>query len=585
MAVFFENYGLDFFKEDDDALMGLIGYVAQEGKVKTGYYGDHYIMKTMGDMEIWLRTEKDEKGTLKVSGFDTHCAGPCLWKMRCSGMDLTVDGQSRLKRVLMFDGTENKDGLIPIEVINADILPAYLKGDEVNVQIVAHPLDINYYENEEEYSNSCPEDENGKKWMAAVGTLFPIAFLNNHSLENYEKNKKYESDAYVTFTATVKKLYHGSVEFNGEKIDTFIRCYADTDFGEIQFNHTLDQVSESMQDKIKVGSIISGVCVISGDVAVLDYNHGIIKDVENNLKLLQYSLVDGDPERLGAILAEDAVYESDRSGKRFVGKQAVIDRIKYIHEARIKKNEAKYHADIATIISTSDEELEYPINTRCITLRPEDKESYESIGFIELDDNNMITKIKFSTDSRYRFEIDRQAPEIFDNFEFPDNIANPMIAMAHFKGIIPDDLFEDAVMESISDYSTLDSNARRMLDALEESPQPDAELALQNIFGYLFAKAIEETVNRRRGDVTKGTHLLASYCPDEAFAGKISSSLSEEEHEILENAMQEGAAFYDTVAFFMQVNNKPEEDFADIFCQAAVLLQRMGQIYADIIIE
>lgn len=37
MANMLENFGLEFFSEDDNSLMGFVGYITQEGKALTGY--------------------------------------------------------------------------------------------------------------------------------------------------------------------------------------------------------------------------------------------------------------------------------------------------------------------------------------------------------------------------------------------------------------------------------------------------------------------------------------------------------------------------------------------------------------------
>lgn len=59
---------------------------------------------------------------------------------------------------------------------------------------------------------------------------------------------------------------------------------------------------------MRVGAVVSGICIISGDVALYEYENGIVKDLEHNLRALRYSFVHGEAERLYSILAENAVY-------------------------------------------------------------------------------------------------------------------------------------------------------------------------------------------------------------------------------------------------------------------------------------
>ena len=82
MANMLENFGLDFFSEDDNSLMGFVGYITQEGKALTGYYGTPYLFKPMGNVEFWVKTEKNPTGNLHVTGFDSHCGNhrENIWK-------------------------------------------------------------------------------------------------------------------------------------------------------------------------------------------------------------------------------------------------------------------------------------------------------------------------------------------------------------------------------------------------------------------------------------------------------------------------------------------------------------------------
>ena len=56
MPVFLENYGMEFFCENEDNYMGLMSLAAKEGKAIKGYYGLPYFNKHFGDAQIILRT-------------------------------------------------------------------------------------------------------------------------------------------------------------------------------------------------------------------------------------------------------------------------------------------------------------------------------------------------------------------------------------------------------------------------------------------------------------------------------------------------------------------------------------------------
>lgn len=72
---------------------------------------------------------------------------------------------------------------------------------------------------------------------------------------------------------------------------------------------------------------------------------------------------------------------------------------------------------------------------------------------------------------------------------------------------------------------------------------------LQNLFGYLFAKAIEYSVNRARPGTAR-PKLAVSYSPGDAFEGRITSTFDEEKHQKLERMAKLGRQFYMDFAFF-----------------------------------
>ncbi len=404
MATMFENFGLDVFTEEEESLRGLIGMVIKEGKAVASYYGTPYFFKSMGNAEFWVSIKKGADDALHVADIDTHCGNRCVWDVIHTGIDITPKTEATHRHVGMFNNDTGRC-LLPIDIITADVLPSFMAGDKMKLQIIALPLDIAYYPDEEAYADAQQADSKGEKWLVANGSLLAVNFLYNHNPDRYEKDKEYESDRYVHFTATVKKLYVGTFGMGEEKHNTFIRCIADTRFGELEFDHALSQVPEELRCNIKEGAVISGTCVLAGDAAIYQYDRGIVKDFDHNLKLLRYSFTKGEPQRLRSVLADDVIYETDTSGKSYCGADSIIERFEYIHEHR----EREYFTHFATIVSVDDPSLVYPVGTRCIVLAAEREDDYESIAFLEVNDEGMITKIKISTDGRYHFAIDKPA--------------------------------------------------------------------------------------------------------------------------------------------------------------------------------
>ena len=578
MAKMLESYGLGFLEEDEETLMGFVGYVVSEGKAFSSYYGAPYLYMPMGTVEFWAGTAKDEEGKLTVSGFHTHAGGKNVWDMLCSEFDLTPKDWTKNERVLMLRSCTESGGMLPVDIINADVLPSFLEGERLTLQIVAPCLTVNYYATEKDYDDAQPQDKHGRKWMIADGSLIPLSFLSNHAVDNYEKGKEYHDDAYVHFRARVKELYHGVFELKETRENAFIRCVADTIHGTIEFHHSIDQVPEEMRKNIKIGSVISGVCFLSADAAINEYEHGIVKDFDHDLQLLRYTLQKGEAERLRSVLSENSVYHTETDGESYLGAAEIIRQFEYVAE----NHEGKYFAHMAEITETDGEDLEFPTGTKCIVLAADSKDHYESIVFMTTDEDGNIARIEVSTDSRYHFKVipPERVRTPLDDLEPPESVIEPILTRARFHGLIDEETeFSDITHDS--DYSSHADNAERMLDALRTDSKTDDRQAIGNVFAYLFAKAAETTVNENRENPTYETRLTASYSPADAIQGKLKTTLDPEMHSKLENIMELAAQFQKDLFFFMEVTDKSEDAFDDLFIQTAVAAQRIGQLYAE----
>ena len=576
MANLLDSYGLEFLGEDEDTLMGAVRYTVQEGKAITGYYGTPYFYLPIGSAEFWASSEKGENGQLAISGFHTHCGGKTIWEMVCSDIDLAPKDHAKTERILMMSPCTGDGGMIPVDIITADVLPSFLKGDKLTLQLVAPCLDVAYYATEEEYDKSVPTDKRGKKWGIADGALMALPFLANHLVENYEEGKEYDNDAYVNFKAKVTRLYVGTFEIGEQKQNTFIRCFAETIYGEMEFDHSYDQVPEELRENIKVGSIITGVCMISADAAINEYENGIVKDFDHDLRLLRYTFTKGEAERLRSVLTDGSVYETETSGSSYTGADAIIDRFNYVRE----NHEGKYIAHLAEITEHAEPGLEYPVGTKCIVLADNEEDNYESIVFLSVDKDGHISHIKVSTDSRYRFHVEKpeRIKTPLDDFEIPESVAQPIITRARFHGFLDYELEDKQILED-EDYTQHKNNAHRMLDALQGDPQPDVKTAVGNILGYLFAKSVEMTINEAKDNPTFETRLTASYSPYDALRGGLDSTLSPTQHAALVDAMELAQQFGKDVFVFMEMTDKSEDDFTDVFLEAAVIVQRIGQLF------
>ena len=552
MPYLFENYGLEDLVETQENLTNLMRYIAQDGRMIRGYYDTPYLYKALGDLDLFMNTENGEGNTLRTAEVSIHCGGSHIWDLIYTGFNLTPPGHSHLEKVLLCRNAGSEGGVVPIHIATADVLPSFMAGDHYRIQVVAQPIQISYYKDFESYEESQPKDPEGKRLLVGKDRQLAIQFLVNHQLtDDMEKvRENEESDSFVHFCATVTRVRYGTVSVSGSNEKRFIRVFAKTQFGELEFDHSLLQVPEEQFGLLKAGSVISGVCVISGDAAIGEYENGIILDKEHDLRLLNYVLSGGDPERLRTVLSEDCRYESESSGVTQYGPEEIISWMRYVKENSTKR----CTGTLATI--TNADGLSYPVGTRCAALSYEG-EGITSIVFIDVDGNGLIRRILVSSDSRFQFRTDSEEEGKAFLKEITDtkNVSERMFKRCQYLDLIPfDERFQD-VMKPGLDEALLQEKARHALSELTEIPLSEVHEEVISCLGFLFADAMRET----------------------AEAGR---QLTSEERIRMEKAMELGKQFYNDFYTAVMEEGLTEEDRRQILLEAAVAVQRLGKFSA-----
>ena len=577
-----ESLGLDFLAEEEETFMNFVGMVCAGGKAIMGYYGYPYINREFGNSQFVARTMlNEEKSQLEISGMDTHASGPCVWDVLLSGMDLQPKDADPLTRRVMVKRASDGGGMAVVNLVNADVLPSFLENDRVKMQMVAFPEDIHYYSDEDAYAKDQPETPNGKKWLLAEGSMMASGLLINHSPDNPENDKDHYSDNFMLTRGTVKRIHHGIVQFGEEKIPSYVSTIIETEHGDLEIVHALEQVEEAERAHMKVGATVSGVFILSGDVAIYEYENGIIRDEEHDLALLRYTLQKGDPKRLAGVLREDAVYISEASDAEFRGRKAIIDRLQLVRDHNPGK---KYFAHPATITEHAEgaDKLPYAVGQRCVILAEDDEENYTAIAFLELDEEGYITKLTISTDPNYHFQVDKppRPKNILDDLELPGSAAESILIRARFHGFL--DVDDETVLNLLERVKTYEDNAEQLLQDMDHFTESDESERYANLFGYLFAKSIEADYSSRHGDVRQ-FRFVVNYNPRDAFTGEFHTPMTGAIEEKLKTAHHYGKQFYKDVEFFCSVHEQC--DLQEELLKGLVVVQQIGEIYSGTILE
>ena len=448
------------------------------------------------------------------------------------------------------------------------------------MQMVGFPEKIEYYPDEESYFEDQTKTQKGKKISLHEGTVFASGFFQNRSPNSEYFESDEHLDDIVSICGPVKALYKGYTQFGENKNFSFITCIIDTEFGPLQIDHTVHQVEKSQISNLKVGSYVSFIGILSGDAAIYDYEKGIVRDEEHDLAALRYMFSGNDPERIRSILSNDAVYHTEYHGEDFCGPDAIIQRLKEVQEVHQEKN--KYFAHLATIVSVDEGEyvLPYAAGKRCIILAMGEETKYTTIVFIDTDENGNIERMTTSSNSRYHFQIDQKpkARNPFEGLELPKTVLKPILLRAKFQGIIDQSVTEEMLSTS-SDYSyEFDNNISQILESIPEENLEEKKRIIKNVFGYLFAKAIELHYAKTRPVTSFEERLLCSYSIDDAWEGVIHSDLSAEQNTRLEEALELGKQFYNDFEFFQ--GTQEESSYKENLRQALVAVQILGTMYS-----
>lgn len=241
MALFLENLSLDLVAQTEKEFMGLIAYIAEKGNGIVGYTGNPYINYHYGGAQLVLTTKmNEEEKKLEVVGLDTHADSTSVWTVAISGVLSPDEGKVESAKRLLVRRNQDGMGMVVINVVNADVLPSFLEDDVYNFQMIAFPSSIDYYATEEDYYNSLEKDELGRTFGIDDGVVFPSGFMKNRDPENEDYGKNNWMDDYSLIRGTVKKLYYGKIEVNGQEFNGYVRCIIDTKFGELEINHSFD---------------------------------------------------------------------------------------------------------------------------------------------------------------------------------------------------------------------------------------------------------------------------------------------------------------------------------------------------------
>ncbi len=429
MPCFLDNIGLGLWEHNKEGFRDMIRYVANHGEEIRGYYDIPYINYHFGDVQMIARTRRDEENHYHVTGLDTHCRGRCIWKLRIE--DVLEEGKlDPLYKKLLLKGINGK-GLFPAHIVNADVLPSFKKDETIVLQMIAFSEEFHCYRTEEEYELTRPLGRNGQKIIPQKDTLYPIGYFSDDS------SKKDE----VYIHGTLLGRFNGDLQVKDKKEHYFLKCPVRTQYGCIDIAVHASKLAKETILNMEPGSIIECKAILAGDPAIFQYEKGIIRNPEHNLKLMAYTLENGDPQRLQTVLAESAILQSASASESHIGTGNVLNYIRSIQKAGVN-----CHTTYTTI---SESSKNHPSGTRCIIINYANPKLTPGIVFLEHDSNNNIIRIDIEEANDYQYTVDpisdteNNVTAAFKTISYKDRI----LRRAKHYGIIPENMQSSQVEE------------------------------------------------------------------------------------------------------------------------------------------
>ena len=522
MAAVFENFGLtDLVAKPEDALR-LATLAAVDGAKIRGY-GGNYFQYRMGDALVVVRTAMDyATNESELLGMDTHAVSDSVWE--CSLVtDVTPADFDPLERRLLVESSTG--GMASVELVNADVLPAFYPGTPLRLNMAAFPRWVDYAEDEAGYVALQKTKKDGENLVLAQGGVFACGYVLKNDPQapptDLEGNE-------VLLRGVVKDVKVGETFMGMEPMTTFIRATVETRFGDVEVCHVAEQVAEDQKDLVKVGSILSALCILSGDPAIGDYAGGVCHNEAEDLCLLRNFFENGGADRLRPALHSDCVYHSDYSGQDLRGLEATIALLKDVEG--VLDDESRYFAYPARITRVEEDGGEPPRfgqGKDCLLLAQGGPEQYVALCFVVPDSVGRIKEIHLSQDGRYHFERTDRQEDPFAAVEPPKDALEAMLPWAVTAGLIGE--AEELTADTAS-FPAFEAAAKERMAALP------ADGDLRTLFGDLFAAAAG-------GD------------------------------------REQGEALYDGFQMYAELAKPDQTAYAQQLLNALVLVQRFGELH------
>ena len=382
MACCMKSFGLgpqaDSERRKRDFMIGS----ARIGKYIIGYSGLTTVNSWYGRMQFVMNTYINSEGELTAGNVHTHCVGHYVWDMRIVE-DITPKGSQPLEKRLLLETMDGLKYSFAADVLNADIVPSFRKGERLQLQMCAMARGVQYYRDLNEYRDSSPE-------AVPEPGIYPVGYIRNRELKPEER--RYSDDAVARIIGTVRDVNKGQYDRYLEESSYFFCVTVQTPCGCMQLIHPESDITPETEAFLEPGAAVVADAVLSGDALIYEEENVPIFDEEHDLLLLADVFENGDANRLTRALSPKAVYRAG-NGEVYLGREEVLAKFRETCAA-VAASGDPYRAEMALIVPHITEEgLEAEGRQPCVTLWRGRAERFESVATVKTDEQGLIDEI------------------------------------------------------------------------------------------------------------------------------------------------------------------------------------------------
>ena len=412
MAIELEAFGLlELLKQElgERWQAGLLSWLLGRGRILPAYCGA-YRLVDHGTITVSLHLVNYPDKDWKLAGVDFHAMGRCVWELEAE-QSLDPEENDPLRVACICKSPTKAAGLVLMELVNGDVLPSLAAGTRFKAQVCAVPLEMCLFRARGKrkpgglgswFAFSRDGMTNAQREYFGPGALMPLGVIAAMGpTPGVREARRFPPNA-VYAEGTITALTPGGPAVNGILVPTYLRITVATTFGPLDVVVNKEMARRRFgRSGPQVGDAIEMICLISGDVAVEEYETGRIDDEDHLLALWEDACFNRRLERLRRFTAPSVAYVSEWNRHTWRGQEEVFAQIRRIHDTTSHPYIGQPGTVTATTQSAHEPRPPFPVGKRCSTWR--DRRTGETLGtlFLTLDAHNRIARATVSQNPDY----------------------------------------------------------------------------------------------------------------------------------------------------------------------------------------